>query len=229
MGLSKKLLRLFFVTAGVLLFWTAAASADTALVKANGGLNLRTGPGTNHSIICTIPNGTIITVDGVQDGWIKATYNGKNGFVSAQYVTIRKEATDRSGVEVNRQGNPTGVEVVEYAKKYLGYKYRYGGSSPSTGFDCSGFTSYVYKQFGYTLNRTAAGQTQNGVAVSFDDIMPGDLLIFSNAKQTYGHVGIYAGDGWFIHSVQTGTPVSMTGLWTTNYGRRLKVVRRIIN
>ncbi len=224
----RRIIRLGVVTAACVIGLSMTASADTGLVKANGGLNLRSGPGTNYGIICVIPNGTIINVDGAENGWLKAEYNGNNGFVSAQYITVRMEATDRSGASVDRTSPSKGEEVVEYAKQYIGYKYKYGGSSPSTGFDCSGFTSYVYKQFGYTLNRTAAGQTQNGIAVEWDQLLPGDLLIFSNSSQTYGHVGIYMGDGNFIHSVQTGTPVSVTSLWGTNYGKRLKVARRII-
>ncbi len=224
----RKIIKLGIASSICAIALTITASADSGLVKANGGLNLRNGPGTNHSIVCVIPNGTVISVEGAENGWIKASYNGKNGYVSAQYITIRKESTDRSGASVDRTSSAKGQEVVEYAKKYLGYKYRYGGSSPSTGFDCSGFTSYVYKQFGYTLNRTAAGQTSNGISVEWDKLEAGDLLIFSNSSQTYGHVGIYMGDGNFIHSVQTGTPVSITSLWGTNYGKRLKVARRII-
>ncbi len=223
-----KIIKLGIATAVFSITLTIAASADSGLVKANGGLNLRSGAGTNYSVLCVIPNGTVVSVEGAENGWIKASYKGKSGFVSAQYIVIRKESTDRSGASIDRTSLSKGEEVVEFAKKYLGYKYRYGGSSPSTGFDCSGFTSYVYKQLGYSINRTAAGQTKNGISVEWDELAAGDLLIFSNSSQTYGHVGIYMGDGNFIHSVQTGTPVSITSLWGSNYGKRLKVARRII-
>ncbi len=222
-----------FMRAGLLVFaltilLAVTVSADTGIVRANGGLNLRTGMGTEHNILCVIPDGSLVTITGWDNGWYSALYKEFDGFVSAQYIIIRKETISRSGSRINRAESTTGDDIVEYAKQYLGYKYTYGGSSPGTGFDCSGFTSYVYKSFGYTINRTAAGQTQNGIEVSWDELLPGDLLIFSNSQQYYGHVGIYIGDGYFIHSVQTGTPVSITSLWGTNYGKRLKVARRII-
>lgn len=226
--LLKKFIRLGLAVSALILILTITASADTGLVRANGGLNLRTGLGTDSSIICVIPNGSIIDITGWDNGWYSAVYKEYDGFVCAQYVTVRKEALSRSGSRVDRTSLTPGEEIVEFAKQYLGYKYTYGGSSPSTGFDCSGFTSYVYAQFGYTLNRTAAGQTKNGVGVSWEELMPGDLLIFSNSRETYGHVGIYIGDGNFIHSVQTGTPVSITSLWGSNYGKRLKEARRIL-
>jgi cell wall-associated NlpC family hydrolase len=184
--------------------------------------------GTEYDIMCVIPNGSSINITGCANGWYSAVYKGFDGFVNSAYVVVRKETISRSGSRVDRSSLKTGEQVVEFAKEYLGYKYTYGGSSPKTGFDCSGFTTYVYKNFGYTLNRTAAGQTQNGIEVAWEELLPGDLLIFSNSRQTYGHVGIYIGDGYFIHSVQTGTPVSITSLWGSNYGKRLKVARRII-
>ncbi|MCK9479198.1 MAG: NlpC/P60 family protein [Firmicutes bacterium] len=228
MDLLKKFLRLALITAAMTILFAITASADTGLVRASGGLNLRTGMGTNYDILCVIPNGSLVEITGWDNGWYSAIYKGFDGFVSSQYITIRKETLSRSGGRLERTVRSQGEEIVEYAKQYLGYKYTYGGSSPSTGFDCSGFTSYVYKQFGYAINRTAAGQTQNGIGVSWDELEAGDLLIFSNSQQTYGHVGIYMGDGYFIHSVQTGTPVSITSLWGSNYGNRLKVARRII-
>jgi cell wall-associated NlpC family hydrolase len=227
--LLKKTARLTLAVAAVALLLAVAVSADSGLVQANGGLNFRTGPGMNHGILCVIPNGTVISVDGAEDGWIRAEYNGMSGFVSAQYIAIRKDSTDRSGVHIDRTANQSkGEEIVAFAKQYLGYRYKWGGSSPATGFDCSGFTSYVYSQFGYGLNRTAAGQTSNGVAVSRDELIPGDLVMFSNSSGSYGHVGIYVGDGNFIHSVQTGTPVSISSLTTGSYSRRLTAARRIV-
>ena len=181
---------------------------------------------TNNPVICVIPNGSVITITaGITDGTTQYTTIRK---VCSTVCNVRKEALSHSGDRVDRTSPTTGEQVVEFAKKYLGYKYKYGGSSPETGFDCSGFTTYVYAHFGYKLNRTAAGQTQNGIGVPWEELLPGDLLIFSNSSQTYGHVGIYIGDGYFIHSVQTGTPVSITSLWGSNYGKRLKCARRII-
>jgi cell wall-associated NlpC family hydrolase len=112
--------------------------------------------------------------------------------------------------------------VVGIAMRYLGTPYRWGGSSPSTGFDCSGFVMYVYAQVGVSLPHNAAAQYGYGVPVSRSDLQPGDLVFFNGL----GHNGIYVGGGNFIHSPHTGDVVkisSMTGWYASTYvgARRL--------
>ena len=124
----------------------------------------------------------------------------------------------------------TGASVVAYAKQYLGYKYVSGGTSPSTGFDCSGFTYYVYKHFGITLNRTSTAQIQNGTAVSKSNLKEGDILIFNNSANTaIGHAGIYIGGNTFIHAVNSSKGVITTSLSDSYYSKRYVAARRIIN
>jgi peptidoglycan DL-endopeptidase CwlO len=106
--------------------------------------------------------------------------------------------------------------VVGIAMQYLGIPYQWGGSSPSTGFDCSGFTMYVYAQVGVSLPHNAAMQYGMGSAVDRSDLAPGDLVFFNGL----GHVGIYIGGGQFIHSPHTGDVVkisSMTGWYASTY------------
>lgn len=123
-----------------------------------------------------------------------------------------------------------GASVVAYAKQYLGYKYVSGGTSPSTGFDCSGFTYYVYKHFGITLNRTSTAQIQNGTAVSKSNLKEGDILIFNNSANTaIGHVGIYIGGNTFIHAANSSKGVITTSLSDSYYSKRYVAARRIIN
>lgn len=123
----------------------------------------------------------------------------------------------------------TGTAVVEYAKQYLGYKYKSGGASPSKGFDCSGFTTYVYKHFGITLNRTSKDQIKNGVAVEKSNLQPGDLVIFNNDANTkIGHVGIYIGEGNFIHASNPKGGVKITTLLSGYYAQRYVGARRVI-
>ena len=124
-----------------------------------------------------------------------------------------------------------GEEIVEYAKKYLGYKYVLGGSTPKSGFDCSGLTYYVYKQFGYTLSRTSTAQAKNGKEVAKSDLQPGDLLIFKNQELTkIGHVGIYIGNNKMIHASEPGVGVVITDLDARgyNYNKRFVTARRIL-
>ena len=98
--------------------------------------------------------------------------------------------------------------VVGIALQYLGIPYVWGGSSPSTGFDCSGFTSYVYAQVGVSLPHHAASQYSMGTPVSYDQLAPGDLVFFSGL----GHVGIYIGSGQFVHAPHTGDVVRISSL-----------------
>jgi cell wall-associated NlpC family hydrolase len=123
---------------------------------------------------------------------------------------------------------PTGAPPSQYggvvgiAMQYLGIPYRWGGSSPSTGFDCSGFVMYVYSQVGVSLPHNAAMQYGYGSAVSRSELAPGDLVFFNGL----GHNGIYIGGGQFIHSPHTGDVVkisSMTGWYADTYvgARRL--------
>jgi peptidoglycan DL-endopeptidase CwlO len=98
--------------------------------------------------------------------------------------------------------------VVAIALQYLGIPYVWGGSSPSTGFDCSGFTSYVFAQVGVSLPHHAASQFAYGTPVSYDQLAPGDLVFFSGL----GHVGIYIGNNQFVHAPHTGDVVRISYL-----------------
>ena len=98
--------------------------------------------------------------------------------------------------------------VVSIALQYLGVPYVWGGSSPSTGFDCSGFTSYVFAQVGVSLPHHAASQFAYGTPVSYDQLAPGDLVFFSGL----GHVGIYIGNNQFVHAPHTGDVVRISYL-----------------
>lgn len=117
---------------------------------------------------------------------------------------------------------PKGEQIAATARKYLGHKYVYGGASPS-GFDCSGFTYYVYKQFGVSLPRTSGAQRSAGKSVSRDNIRPGDLLTFS------GHVGIYVGDGVMVHAANPSRGVVTDNVFSGYYSGRILSIRRLVD
>lgn len=113
-----------------------------------------------------------------------------------------------------------GATIVETAKKYMGYKYVYGATGPNS-FDCSGFTLYVCKLHGISLNRTAQAQYKNGFAVSKSELQAGDLVMFGPSASAINHVGIYIGGGQFIHAAnkQRGvtTDTINSGYYYNNY------------
>lgn len=183
----------------------------------------------------------------------KITNINKSGYVSSKYISDTKtiETTSRGGnsikaenitpmegqetTETEETSKPTDTEttektaVVEYAKQYLGYRYVPGGGTPSTGFDCSGFTSYVYKHFGISLSRTSKDQAKNGTAVEKNNLQLGDILIFNNTANTaIGHVGIYIGDNNFIHASNPSEGVKITSLSSSYYKSRYVGARRVI-
>ena len=224
--LGKKLIKFTIALTISILATIIIVNADSGVVTGNG-VNLRSGPGTGYKIYTCLPRGTQVTVNGVEGSWYKVTYNGYNGYMSKDYVSVSKTVTttDRSGLKVDRYGN-TGAEVIAFAAKFLGTPYVYGGTSPS-GFDCSGFVYYVYKNFGYTLNRTAAGQNSNGIWIARSNLKPGDIVLF-NTGGGINHAGIYVGNDQFIHAVKPGTPLRYESLSSSYYSSRYVSARRII-
>jgi cell wall-associated NlpC family hydrolase len=115
-----------------------------------------------------------------------------------------------------------GLRVVDYARRFLGTRYVYGGSSPRGGFDCSGFVRYVYAHFGIALPHSSYAQFGDGRRVTRRSLRPGDLVFFDGL----GHVGLYVGNGRFIHAPHTGTRVRIERLggW---YSSRFVGARRL--
>ena len=158
------------------------------------GVNVRSGTSTDSSVLATIEEGAIVTVNGLVDGWYDVTCEyGTEGYIRSDFLDLTESSSSNS-------------DIVATAKQYLGTGYVYGSASPS-GFDCSGFTMYVYGQHGYSLPHTATGQWQSGLGTrvySISELQPGDLVFFNdpsrNAGKACSHVGIYVGNGKHIHS-----------------------------
>ena len=210
----------------------AYASADyvsvielcTGTVTANL-LNIRKDATTASPVVGQFAYGDKPVIVGVTDGWYQILLRGDIAYVSASYV---KPDTDLSKITPISRGSVSrkGSEIVTYSKQFTGVPYVSGGSSPS-GFDCSGFTSYVYRHFGVSLPRTASGQATVGVTVSKNELLPGDLVFFN----TYGgisHVGIYVGGGDFIHATVPGDVVRTSSLDSAYYTRTYVTAKRII-
>jgi NlpC/P60 family protein len=115
-----------------------------------------------------------------------------------------------------------GVRAVLFARHLIGVRYRWGGTSPSTGFDCSGFVQFVYRHYGIHLPRTTYSQFDTGRRVSRNALRPGDLVFFDGV----GHVGMYIGGGRFIHAPHAGTSVEISSLSDSWYAGTFDGARR---
>lgn len=147
-------------------------------------------------------------------------------------VTPRDESSLREWLVNNglvKQVSSRASELVSNAMSFLGVKYRYGGDSAGTGFDCSGFVRYVYQEtLGMVLPHNAAQQSRMGEKIPESELRPGDLVFFNTLRRAFSHVGIYIGNGEFIHSPRPGQAVSIESLDSPYWARRFDGARRIL-
>lgn len=204
--------------------------------------NLRSGPSTTTAIVTQARNGAMLYTIGFNCGWYKVVYNGKTAYIRSDLADLTASSfgkdsdpwytVDPGSGSSGNSGSPgtssAGDAIAAKAKEYLGSPYTWGGSSPS-GFDCSGFTQYVMRASGYSINRTATAQLQNGTSISRDNLKPGDLVFFSDSynASSASHVGIYLGDGKFIHASTYTTGVIISSLSEAYYNSRYIGARRV--
>ena len=207
-------------------------------------LNIRSAPKSGSTSLGTASHGAVLTVTGIEGSWFAVSYNGVSGYVASQYVLICSPSTaDTSTPETPEEtpaetpaetptDNPaatvSGSEIVSLAQQYLGVPYVYGGSSPS-GFDCSGFTMYIFAQVGVKLPHGATSQLSYGASVSRSELQPGDLVFFQDYGAVASHVGIYIGGDQFIHassSYYNGHCVVISSLTETYYNSHYYTARR---
>lgn len=173
-------------------------------ISSNASANLRSEPSTSSESLGKLKKHTVVTIISEENDWYKVNYNGKEGYISKSLVTIGEvpeETSSRSGDTSRTQTISNNSDIVSIATQYLGNKYVSGGASPESGFDCSGFTQYVYNQCGISLSRASSTQANNGTPVDKSELQPGDLLLFHYyGGSSIGHVGIYTGNGQFIHA-----------------------------
>ena len=198
--------------------YSVTAMSDTA-ASAISPVHMRNGPGTSYSSQRVLSAGTSVTITGESGSWYRVKYDGAEGFVYKTYLTTGSGSSSSSG---------EGARIVAAAKQYLGVPYVYGGTSPS-GFDCSGFVYYVYRQCGYSITRTATAQNGDGSYVSRSSLQPGDIIIFYNSAMSgIGHSGMYIGDNQFIHASSGSGKVVISSLSSSYYNTHYYSARRVV-
>lgn len=202
--------------AALMLVGTAAApSSALAQVKAPAKVKLK-------PALSTTPKAD--PTDGVADQ-LNAKWQQDNGAFSG--FTTAKPAVTPASYAVPPTTNDWGDRLVTRAMKYLGTPYRHGGISPSTGFDCSGFVYYLYgAEFSRTIPRMPDGMAREGVTIGRNDLKRGDIVFFGNGS-AFTHVGIYAGNGQFVHATHRGSPVSVTALDSDYYRQHYMTAVRL--
>ncbi len=119
-------------------------------------------------------------------------------------------------------------DVLFQAMRLEGSRYKFGGNSPDTGFDCSGFVNYVFNQAANVeLPRTTGGLSRIGQSVAPDELEPGDLVFFNTRSSAYSHVGIYIGDGDFIHAPRAGKTVTIENMTSGYWQQHFNGAKRI--
>ena len=219
-------------------------TSKTYYVKGTS-VNARSEANKSSSVVKKFDTNDKVTVTGEDGDWYIVDINGKKAYIQKSLLSSKKvETTSRSSNSLTENNEENNVEeqkeetttetnksadaIVAYAKTFQGYPYVYGSNGPSS-FDCSGFVQYVYKHFGYSLSRSSKTQANDGVAVSKSNLQPGDILIFKNtAKTEIGHVGIYIGNGQFIHASNPKTGVTISSLSSASYQQRYVTARRIL-
>lgn len=200
-----------------------------ATVKANA-LNVRAKAGTNASVVTLVPKGDNLEVLEEQKDWIKVSVGDKTGYVSSDYVDISTDfmtaisieeeqrrlnlEKKRKETQVNNAVSSVRQQIVNYALRFKGNPYVWGGTSLTRGADCSGFTQAVLKNFGISIPRNSRAQARGGKRVSIDTMQPGDL-IFYRKNGVVNHVAMYIGNGKVV-----GAASRKEGINVKNYNYR---------
>ena len=186
-------------------------------------VNVRSMPSTDGTVLTKVYAGDLVDLISLENDWYAVSINGQLGYIRSDFLRVY------DGVS----GSGLGSDIVTTAKKYLGTRYVYGGAS-SKGFDCSGFTMYIFDQYGYNLPHSATSQWQSslGTTVARADLQAGDLVFFCDPSRSGGkacsHVGIYIGDGDFIHASSSHSGgVRISSLYESYYGGYYVGAKRI--
>ncbi len=200
----------------------AAELVHTVAIANTDGLNVRQEPNTSSEIVTQVGKGEEMEyVETGADGWVKISIDGEDAYVSQEYVTVEEKldtAITMTELLYGQGVSDVRVDLVEYAKQFVGNPYVWGGTSLTKGADCSGFVLAVFKKYGITLSHSSRAQSNEGTKISASDLKPGDLVFYGNGKGNINHVAIYIGGGQVIHASSP-----KTGIKISNYKYRTPV------
>lgn len=188
-------------------------------------LKVREEPNTESVVITLIPQEEELEVVEVMDnGWVKFLLDDEEAYVSGEFVDVEErleKAVTLTELLYGQGVSDVRVDLVQYAKQFVGNPYVWGGTSLTGGADCSGFTLSIYKKYNVSLPHHAASQAQMGTKVSMGEIQPGDLVFYAK-NGSINHVAIYIGNGQVIHasSPKTGIKISSVNYRTPACARR---------
>lgn len=209
-------------------------------------VNLRSGPGTGYSVVTQAKQNQQAYIIGINEQWFKVIFGDVIGYIRSDYLDLMEipyENRDSSKSPLFfRGGKSTGTpvspaalkgntvnlaqKIISTGKKYIGVPYVWGGSTPS-GFDCSGFVQYVFRQHGISLPRTSAQQYTVGTAVSKTALKAGDLVFFNTSGSGVSHLGIYLGNGEFLHA-SSSKGVTVSALSNSYWAARYMGAKRVL-
>ena len=199
----------------------------TVVVVNGDGLNVREAPNTESAVLTQVASGEEMDYLETLDGWIKVAVDADEAYVSADYVTVTEKldtAITMTELLYGQGVSDVRVDLVEYAKQFVGNRYVWGGTSLTKGADCSGFVLSVFKKYGISLPHHAASQAGYGTKISASELQPGDLVFYGNSRGSINHVAIYIGGGQVVHASneRSGIKISnYTYRTTVKDGRRL--------
>lgn len=200
------------------------AATVVAVVNAEA-LRIRTGPSLESEVMTQVPKGAELDYVETVGDWHKVLVDDEVAYVAAEYADVVENldtAVTMTELLYGEGVSDVRVDLVEYAKQFLGNPYVWGGSSLTKGTDCSGFVMSVFKKYGVKLSHSSRAQANEGTKIKMSDAKPGDLIFYGNGSGAINHVVIYIGGGQVIHA---SSPRSGIKISKYNYRTPLKVVR----
>lgn len=193
----------------------------------SGGLRVREEASTESPVITLVAEGEELEVVEQLDGWVKIMLDDEEAYVSSDYVDIAKKldrAVTQTELIYGKGVSDVRVDLVNFAKQFLGNPYVWGGTSLTNGADCSGFVQSVFKNYGVSLPRTSSAQSTTGTKISLSEAQPGDLVFYAKNGRV-NHVAIYIGNGQVIHASNARTGIKISNAsYRTPYA-----VKRVLN